>query len=76
MTNNHTATIALTNSHGLFEVDADRLHLVLLKTTNMAIPELRALVAGHAGYSSEDDIRDCTWIELCIIWLESGNHPF
>jgi hypothetical protein len=75
MTNNDTATIRLNNNHGLFTADSDKVELLLLKTASWDRTLLRRQVAGCCGHpeSDIDAYRDCTWLELCIIWVDSGN---
>jgi hypothetical protein len=73
MTN--TATIALNNDHGLFEVEVSTLHTAMMKSASLSRASLQAVVEGSTGHS-EGNLADCTWVELLIIWIESGNHPF
>lgn len=75
MTNNDTATITLNNNHGTYTADVDMVGLALIKTAGRPLPDLRREVAGCCGYDEGDvdALRDCTWLELCIIWIESGN---
>jgi hypothetical protein len=76
MINNDTAIIRLNNNHGLFTADSDRVELLLIKTASWDRKELRRLVAGCCGFDEADidALRDCTWLELCIIWADSGNY--
>jgi len=76
MTNNNlTAELSLTNAHGLFTADADKVSLLLIRTASWPVTELRRQVQGCCGYDPDGDaLRDCTWLELCIIWVDSGNY--
>jgi hypothetical protein len=80
MTN--TATISLTNAHGLFAgIDPTVLHRAMIATANRSLPLLRAQAAGCTGFPEVEvgaptPYDDCTWIEVLIIWIESGNHTF
>lgn len=75
MTNTDTATLTLTNAHGLFTADNDKVEMLLIKTASWSREVLRRQVAGCCGHpeSDIDALRDCTWLELCIIWVDSGN---
>ena len=83
MTTTRTATISLTNAHGLFEVDADTLTRAMVAKGNASLTYLRREAAGHAGYPESEvsylgitALDDCSAIECLIIWVESGNHTF
>ena len=85
MTNNdtNTATIALTNAHGTFEVDAEVLSRAVFALGSASPIFVRREAAGHAGYPEPDAawlgataLDDCSLIEALIIWVESGNHTF
>ncbi len=78
MTNTDTATINLTNTHGTFTADSDKVSLLLVRTASWDRTALRRMVAGCIGHDMHRDedadyYRDCTWLELCIIWADSGN---
>jgi hypothetical protein len=70
-----TSTIALTNAHGLFKADSAKVNNAMLHTNDMSFTAIRALVTGSCGYDA-NGLDDCSWLELMIIWVESGNHPF
>jgi hypothetical protein len=75
MTNTDTATIRLNNNHGLFTADNDKVELLLIKTASWDRALLRRQVEGCCGFpEGSDALRDCTWLELCIIWVDSGNY--
>lgn len=82
MTN--TATISLTNAHGLFAgIDPTTLARAIAATKHRSLALLRSQAAGCCGHSDYDWVAgeagpydDCTRIEVLIIWIESGNHTF
>lgn len=80
MTN--TATIALTNAHGLFKVQARVLDRAIAATKHRSDALIRMQAAAHCGFGEFDiedasnPLSDCYRHELLIIWIESGNHTF
>jgi len=80
MTN--TATIALTNAHGLFKVTPQALNRAIAATAARSTDLLRSQAAGHVGYGEfepgaiNNPLEDCSRLEVLIIWIESGNHTF
>lgn len=82
MTN--TATLSLTNAHGLFAgIDPKVLDRALKATTFRADTLIRhqaATACGHPDYDwmagAPGPLDDCTRIEVLMIWIESGNHSF
>lgn len=78
MTNTDTATITLTNAHGAYTADCDQVSMLLTRTASWGLEVTRRHVAGCVGHDLYKDpfadyYRDCTWLELCIIWADSGN---
>ena len=81
MTNTTNPTITLRNAHGAFEVEVDRLNLVILKTKNWSDLLLQVRLGGYTGSTSgemgdqaaHDFYRDCTRLEAQIILTECGN---
>jgi hypothetical protein len=79
MTN--TATLSLTNAHGLFEVPVRTLTRALAATKHRSDALIRIQACGHCGYGEFDiegptPLDDCSRLETLIIWIESGNHTF
>lgn len=81
MTN--TATISLTNAHGLFEVPVYLLNRAMAATKFRSDELIRHQAAGHTGAGDYDWIAgeagpydDCSRLEVLVIWIESGNHTF
>lgn len=81
MTN--TATISLTNAHGLFaEVPVRILDRALAATAHRSDDLIRSQAAGHIGYGEFlpgdflNPLTDCSRLEVLIQWIESGNHTF
>lgn len=80
MTNNNDTninpTITLKNLHGTFTVAADRLELVLLKTKDMDLHDLRVFAAGLNGFGENSTAYHSEQrLEVCIMLLEGGNYP-
>ena len=80
MTTHDITTIALRHcTKGTFTASPEMLDRALKATAFRSLPELRREVAGHCGYDERDwdtAMEDLTWVEVCIAWLDSGNHPF
>jgi hypothetical protein len=77
MTN--TATITLTNAHGLHTASVAVLNRAMIATANRSDDLLRRQAAGHCGFAEADwDLAyaDCSRIEVLIAWIDSGNHTF
>lgn len=79
MTN--TATISLTNAHGLFEVSVRTLLRAQVATASRSNALLKVQAAGHCGYGdfevgAPNPLDDCSKLEVLIMWIESGNHTF
>lgn len=81
MTN--TATIQLTNAHGLFEVQVPTLNRALAATEHRSIALLRYQAATSTGFDDYDWIAgeegpydNDSRLEVLIAWIESGNHTF
>lgn len=62
-------------AHGNFTADSAKVQAALIHTASMNTNDLREVVAGHVGYDP-GQLDDCSWVEVVIIWIESGNHPF
>lgn len=81
MTN--TATISLTNAHGLFTVEVPVLNRAIAATKHRSTELIRSQAAGCTGFPEYDWIAgeagpydDCSRLEVLIAWIESGNHTF
>lgn len=82
MTNSH-ATISLRHpAHGLFDgVDPEVLTRAMRAISHRSILLLRAQACGSCGYGDfapgdPNPLDDCNFLEVLIIWIESGNHTF
>lgn len=88
MTN--TATISLTNAHGLFTAEVRTFERALKATAYRGDNLLRLQAAGHMGYTLDENctfqaildgtfsspLDDCSRTEVLIAWIDSGNHTF
>lgn len=76
MTNNTAInpTLSLTNAHGTFEVEVDRLNLTIARTKNWSDLHLRTRAAELNGHGEDSDAyRADTRLEVQIMLTEGGN---
>lgn len=72
--NNLNPMITLTNAHGTFEVEVDRLNLAIVKTKNRSDALIRRQAEGANGHpEGSDAYRGDTRLEVLIMWVEGGN---
>lgn len=75
MTNNDT--ISLTNYHGLFTAPVDQVQGLLIRTAGWPLSRTRREAAGCCGFPEgviDEVFETDTWLEVCIMWADSGNY--